>query len=73
MLDNHQVAQPIRARILSKNQLIEEIAWFETRLCEIGGGECAYEKGLARAYEEKLFGHRERLADLQQEGDQQGA
>lgn len=67
MLDNHRSAQqPTRARILNENQLIEEIAWFETRLSEIGGGECAYEKGLARAYEEKLSGHRERLAYLQQ-------
>ena len=66
MLDNHRSAPTTRARILNEDQLIEEIAWFETRLFEIGGGECAYEKGLARAYEETLTAHRKRLAHLQQ-------
>jgi len=63
MLDQ-QSAPPIRARMLNKHQLIEEIAWLETRLGEIGGGECAYEKGLARVYEEKLLSHRECLTLL---------
>lgn len=73
MLDNQRSAQTAGARVLNENQLIEEISWFETRLSEIGGGECAYEKGLARAYEEKLSGHRERLANLQRVDDRQGA
>lgn len=71
MLDNHRCAHTTRARILSEDQLIEEIAWFETRLFEIGGGECAYEKGLARVYEETLCDHRNRLAYLQQLDDPQ--
>lgn len=69
MLDNHRSAHSTRARILNEDQLIEEIAWFETRLFEIGGGECAYEKGLARVYEETLCDHRKRLANLQQVDD----
>ena len=73
MLDNQRSAQTAGARVLNEHQLIEEIAWFETRLSEIGGGECAYEKGLARAYEEKLAGHRERLANLRRAKDRQGA
>ena len=73
MFDNQRSVQTTGARVLNENQLIEEISWFETRLSEIGGGECAYEKGLARAYEEKLSGHRERLASLQQVEGRQGA
>lgn len=55
-------------RFLTAEQLIEEISWFESRLSEIAGGECAYEKALERAYEATLSGHRERLASLQQIG-----
>ena len=66
MLDNHQTGHPIYARTLSEGQLLDEIAWFEGRLIEIGGnGDCAYEKALARSYEQAVSSHRERLATLQ--------
>jgi len=66
---NSQPSAPLpRAAILNEQQLVEEIAWFEIRLNEIGDGESAYEKGLARAYEETLGDHRVRLANLQRLG-----
>ena len=68
MLNSQPSAQITRAQILNEHQLVLEIAWFEIRLNEIGDGENAYEKGLARTYEETLSGHRVRLANLQQLG-----
>lgn len=68
MLNSQPFAQITRAQILKEHQLVLEIVWFEIRLCEIGDGENAYEKGLARAYEEALSDHRVRLADLQRLG-----
>jgi hypothetical protein len=48
-----------------EHRLLAEIAWYESRLREIvNGGECAYEKALARSFEQALAGHRERLAAL---------
>lgn len=66
MMNNQPVMGAAPARTLNAEQLIEEIAWFESRLTEISGGECAYEKALERAYEATLSGHRERLASLQE-------
>ena len=55
-------------RTLSESQLLDEIAWFEGRLQDIGGnGDCAYEKALARSYEQAVSSHRERLAGLRRE------
>ena len=68
MLNNQPSMAAVTTRTLNVEQLIEEIAWFESRLTEIAGGECAYEKALERAYEKSLHGHRERLASLQQVG-----
>ena len=65
MFDKHQNAHPTCTRTLSESQLLDEISWFETRLNEIGGnGDCAYEKALARSYEQAVTSHRERLAKL---------
>ena len=65
MFDKHQNGHAICARTLSEGQLLDEISWFETRLNEIGGnGDCAYEKALARSYEQAVSSHRERLATL---------
>jgi hypothetical protein len=65
MFDEHQNKPPAGARTLSEGQLLDEISWFETRLNEIGGnGDCAYEKALARSYEEAVSSHRKRLAAL---------
>jgi hypothetical protein len=65
MFDEHQTAHPSAGRTLSENQLLDEISWFETRLQEIGGnGDCAYEKALARSYEQTVNSHRQRLAAL---------
>ena len=66
MFDNHQIDQRTTGRSLGKKQLLEEISWFEARLEAIGGnGDCAYEKALARSYEQAVAHHRERLAVLQ--------
>jgi hypothetical protein len=66
MFDEHQNTPPAGARTLSEGQLLDEISWFEARLSEIGGnGDCAYEKALARSYEETVSSHRKRLAALQ--------
>ncbi|HHW76119.1 MAG TPA: hypothetical protein GX399_03660 [Xanthomonadaceae bacterium] len=46
--------------------LRQEIAFFETRLHEMGGqGDCAYEHALSRAYETLLRERRRQLAQLQ--------
>lgn len=67
MLDKHQNTHPNGARTLSEGQLLDEISWFEARLEAIGGnGDCAYEKALARSYEQAVSSHRARLASLQQ-------
>lgn len=62
MLNNPHAPISAATRFLTAEQLLEEIAWFESRLTEIAGGECAYEKALERAYEMALGNHRERLA-----------
>jgi hypothetical protein len=68
MFDKHQNAHSSCARTLSEDQLLDEISWFEARLNEIGGnGDCAYEKALARSYEQAVSSHRERLANLRRE------
>jgi hypothetical protein len=68
MLDKDQATHPNGARTLSQGQLLEEISWFEARLEAIGGnGDCAYEKALARSYEQAVSSHRERLANLRRE------
>jgi hypothetical protein len=46
--------------------LRQEIAFFETRLHEMGDqGDCAYEHALSRAYETLLRERRHQLAQLQ--------
>ena len=46
--------------------LRQEIAFFETRLDEMGEqGDCAYERALSRAYEVLLRERRSQLAQLQ--------
>jgi hypothetical protein len=74
MFDKHQTTHATGTRTLSEGQLLDEITWFESRLIEIGGnGDCAYEKALARSYEQVVSSHRERLAILRRENNQQGA
>ena len=71
MLDKDQTMRPNSARTLSQGQLQEEISWFEARLEAIGGnGDCAYEKALARSYEQTLSSHRTRLASLRHVNNQ---
>jgi hypothetical protein len=73
MFDNHQISQPSAGRTLDKTQLLNEISWFEARLDAIGGnGDCAYEKALARSYEQAITLHRERLAALRCASNEQG-
>ena len=65
MFDEYQIAHQTGGRTLNENQLLDEISWFEARLDAIGGnGDCAYEKALARSYEQAVTSHRQRLAAL---------
>lgn len=48
-----------------EHTLLAEIAWYEARLEELGdSAESAYEKALARSFEQALHAHRARLAEL---------
>lgn len=48
-----------------RTQLLEQIAYFESRLEEMGGsGDCAYEKSLVRVYETRLDEQRRLLMKL---------
>lgn len=48
-----------------RKQILEQIAYFETRLEEMGGsGDCAYEKSLVRVYETQLGEQRQLLISL---------
>lgn len=50
----------------AEDYLRQEIAFFETRLHEMGEtGDCAYEHALSRAYETMLCERRQQLAQLQ--------
>lgn len=56
-----------RTPINPELDLLAEIAWFESRLSEIGEtGDCAYEKALARSYLQAVDQRRARLAALRQ-------
>ena len=49
-----------------RKQILEQIAYFEARLEEMGGsGDCAYEKSLVRVYETRLGEHRQILQGLE--------
>jgi hypothetical protein len=57
----------LRVPISPEHDLLAEIAWFESRLREIGEtGDCAYEKALARSYVQAVDQRRARLATLRQ-------
>jgi hypothetical protein len=48
-----------------RQQILEKIAYFESRLEEMGGsGDCAYEKSLVRVYETTLGEQRRMLQNL---------
>lgn len=57
--------KPTRVPASPKHDLLVEIAWFESRLREIGdSGDCAYDKALARSYLQAVDERRARLAAL---------
>lgn len=59
------VGHPV-ADYRAADYLRQEIAFFETRLHEMGeSGDCAYERALSRAYETLLCERRQQLAQLQ--------
>jgi hypothetical protein len=61
--------KPVRRSTSAESELLAEIAWFESRLREIGHtGDCAYEKALARSYVQAVDQRRARLACLRQSG-----
>jgi hypothetical protein len=48
-----------------RKQILEQIAYFELRLEEMGGsGDCAYEKSLVRVYETRIGEQRQLLMSL---------
>lgn len=48
-----------------RRRILEKIAYFESRLEEMGGsGDCAYEKSLVRAYETTLGEQRRILQNM---------
>lgn len=48
-----------------QDRLRDEVAFLEARLDEmLGSGDCAYEKALVRAYNQRLSARREQLATL---------
>jgi hypothetical protein len=50
---------------MARDYLRQEIAFFETRLTEMGErGDCAYERALSKAYKTLLRERREQLAKL---------
>ena len=58
---------PVRTPTSPEHDLLAEIAWFESRLGEIGEtGDCAYDKALARSYLQAVDQRRARLAALRQ-------
>ena len=49
-----------------RQQILEQISYFESRLEEMGGsGDCAYEKSLVRVYETRLGEHRQLLMSME--------
>ena len=64
VLDGHKHA-PLPGGDSIQNRLREEIAFLEARLDEmLNCGDCAYEKALVRAYNERLADRRVQLASL---------
>lgn len=62
--DGHSRA-PLPGGDSIQSQLREEIAFLEARLDEmLNCGDCAYEKALVRAYNERLADRRDQLATL---------
>jgi hypothetical protein len=61
LLQGYTTATPHREQI--HGRLLEEIAWLEARLLGMGyTGDCAYEKKMARSYQELLQARRNELA-----------
>ncbi len=63
LVESYTIATPHREQ--SHSRLIEEIAYIEARLIAIGQtGDCAYEKAMARSYQQLLQQRRQELACL---------
>ena len=63
MVNFYTTALPVRPD--SRSRLLEEIAYLESRLIDIGHeGDCAYERTLARGYNALLSARRNELAAL---------
>ena len=61
LLQGYTTPTPQREQI--HGRLLEEIAWLEARLLGMGfTGDCAYEKKMARSYQELLQARRQELA-----------
>lgn len=68
------MSMPHTGRPAPEQELIAEIAWYEARLQELGdSAECAYEKALARSFEQALHAHRARLAVIRAEPSENSA
>lgn len=47
--------------VQGETRLLEEIAFLEARLNQLGSGDCAYEKSMVRTYAALLEGRRQQL------------
>ncbi len=56
--------QPVPRGHEHHSRLLQEIAFLETRLFELDGGDCAYERSLTRTYSALLNLRRGELARL---------
>ncbi len=65
----HDHHRPRAARTHHESRLLEQIAYFEARLVEIGYlGDCAYEKAMVRVYLSRRQELNDQLAALRQAG-----
>lgn len=64
-LSRHDRHRPAAASAHNESRLLEQIAYFEARLAEIGYlGDCAYEKAMVRVYQSRRQELNDQLAAL---------
>ena len=71
IVDFYTAALPTGAH--GETRLLEEIAFLQARLTQIGSGDCAYEKSMARTYAALLEARRRELAEAKAGRDRPAA
>lgn len=64
---------PLTTGAHSESRLLEEIAFLEARLTQLGSGDCAYEKSMVRTYTTLLATRRQQLDRLKAGRDRPAA